>query len=268
MLEYAKLIRPERCILVAAAVWIGTLIAGAPAIPDTTSILGIASAFLIAAAGFSANDYFNARQDKLNRPGRSVAAGKMAALGGSAVLFAAGIAMAYFISFDAVAVAVIAAGLLVAYSVQLKRTTLIGNLLISGLAAIAFFFGGMVAGNHVSALPLTLMIFLSNTGREIYKTIDNALADRRYEKNSVAIKMGITNARIIANIFLIVAVIFSFIPYLLGMLGMTYLFFAIIADIILLLSAVIPVKYSSKLAAAGIVVGVVAFLAGAAAVVI
>jgi len=55
------------------------------------------------------------------------------------------------------------------------------------------------------------------------------------------------------------------VPYFLGMLGMTYLFFVLMADIILLLSAVTPVKYSSKLVAAGIVVGVAAFLVGAAA---
>lgn len=251
MRHYAKLIRPERCIIAAAAVWIGTVVAGSAFIPQLSALIGIISAFLIAAGGFSINDYFDAGKAR-----------KGVALGLSAVFFAVGIALSYFINFDALVAAIIAAGLLIAYSAQLKQTILIGNLLVSGLAAFALFFGGLAAGNHVPVLPLALFVFLSNTGREIYKSIDNSLADRRYEESSVAVKLGVTNARIIANIFLIVAVMFSFVPYLLGMLGMTYLFFVLMADIIFLAAAAVPVKYGSKLVLIGMVVAVFAFLAG------
>src|SRR3989338_2585476 len=265
MIGYMRIIRPERSIIAAAAVWIGTLIAGSALIPELNAILAILSAFLIAAGSFAANDYFDAESDKLNRPDRPLARGKASkrkTLALSGILFAAGIALAYFINFDTLAVAAIASGLLIVYSAQLKRTILIGNLVISGLAALAFFFGGVAAGNHLPALPLALFAFLSGAGREIYKNIDSSLADRRYEENSVAIKLGVSNARIIANVFLTVAVIFSFVPYLLGLLGMTYLFFVLMADIAFLASAAVPVKYSSKLVLIGIVIGVFAFLAG------
>jgi len=267
-MSYIRLIRPERTLLVAASVWIGTAVAGAPFLPEMNPIFAIVSAFLIAAAGFSANDYFDAESDRLNKPKRPIAAGKTrkgAAAGVAGALFAAGMVLAYLISFDALAIAAVATGLLIAYSVALKNTVLIGNIVTGGLTGMAFFFGGVVAGNHIAALPVALFVLLSYTGKEIYKSIDNSLADKRYDEKSTAMRLGVTNSRIIANIFLIVAVIFSFVPYFLGMLGMTYLFFILMADIILLLSAVIPVKYSSKLVAAGIVVGVAAFLVGVAA---
>ncbi|MBI4174332.1 MAG: UbiA family prenyltransferase [Candidatus Aenigmarchaeota archaeon] len=266
MLEHARLIRPGRCLLAAAAAWIGALLAGVSL--SVPLAFGVTSIFLIAAGGFALNDFFDAESDKLNKPNRPVAKGKVgkrSALAISAAAFAFGIAFAYLINFDTLIVAVIATGLLVAYSNVLKKTMLIGNLIVSGLAALAFIFGGLINGNYQPVLPLALMIFLTNTGREIYKSIDNSLIDKRYDENSIAMKMGVINARIVGNIFLIAAVIFSFVPYLLGLLETTYLFFAVISDIIFLLSAVLPAKYGSKLVAVGIMIAVFSFLSGSIA---
>lgn len=170
--------------------------------------------------------------------------------------------LSYLISFDALTAAVIAAGLFIAYS-AMKNTTLIGNLIASGLFALAFAYGGIIAGNYIAASPLALLLFLSGVAKEVYGSIDDSLADKKYSEKSVAIRMGVHNARLIANIFLIVAVIFSFLPYFLGILGMPYLFFEIIADIIFLSAAIAPVRFSSKLVKIGMVVAIAAFLAGA-----
>ena len=262
-MEYLRLIRPGRCLLAAVAVLVGALIVETPL--ELNLAFGLASVFLIAAGGFSINDYFDAESDKLNKPNRPVAKGKIgkrSALAISGILFALGIALSYMINFDTLVAAVIATGLLIAYSAALKKTMLIGNLVVSGLAALAFLFGSLISGSYQPILPLALTVFLTNTAREIYKSIDNSLIDKRYDENSIAMKMGVINSRIAANIFLIAAVIFSFVPYLLGLLGVTYLFFAVISDIIFLLSAVLPAKYGSKLVAVGIVIAVFSFLAG------
>lgn len=264
-LVYLKIIRSLRCILIAISVWIGTLLAGAQLMPGIPVIIGLASAFLISAGGFAINDFFDAESDKLNKPDRPIPAGKVsrrASLVYSALLFIIGVALSYFISFDALAVAAVAAGLLAAYSVQLKNTLLIGSLIISGLLALAFTYGGIIAGNYLAATPLALLIFLSNVGREIYKSIDDALSDRKYKEKSIAIRLGVHNARIIANIFLIVAVIFSFTLYFFSILGATYMFFAVLADIVFLVAAIAPVRYGSKLVKIGMIVAVIAFLAG------
>src|SRR3989338_10373663 len=123
-MSYIRLIRPERTLLVAASVWIGTAVAGAPFLPEMNPIFAIVSAFLIAAAGFSANDYFDAESDRLNKPKRPIAAGKTrkgAAAGVAGALFSAGMVLAYLISFDALAIAAGATGLLISHSVAPKN---------------------------------------------------------------------------------------------------------------------------------------------------
>lgn len=266
MNPYIKLMRPLNGIMSVIAVWIGALIAGAPFVPDNSIILGMAAVFLISGGGMAINDFFDVEIDKLNRPNRPLASGKIskrAALSYSGILFIIGNAAAYMIGFDAFITAVIVSCLLIAYAAYLKKTILIGNLIISGLVALTFVFGGIIIGDYVPVLPLALLAFLSNTAREIYKTIDDALGDRKYNVNSLAIRLGVVKTRIIGNIFLIAAVAFSFVPYLLGLLGIMYLFFVLLADIIFLSAIIAPVKYGSKLIKIAMLVALIAFLVGA-----
>lgn len=268
-LAYLKIMRPLNGVMSVVAVWIGALIAGAPIEPGTGLILGFISVFLISGGGMAINDYFDAEIDKLNRPNRPIPSGKMsrrAAVAYSALLFILGIAASFFIGYDALIVATISSALLIAYAAHLKKTILMGNLVISGLVALTFVYGGVIFNNYAPVLPLALLAFLSNTAREIYKTIDDALGDQKYDVNSLAIRMGVTNARVIANIFIIVAIIFSFVPYFLGMLGMPYLFFVIMADIIFLATTIAPVAYGSKLVKVAMLVALLAFFVGAYAV--
>lgn len=268
-MAYIKIMRPLNGVMSVVAVLIGALIAGAPLEARTGLILGFVSVFLVSGGGMAINDYFDADIDKLNRPDRPIPSGKIskhAAIALSAVLFAVGVAASYMISFDALIVAALSSALLIAYAAQLKKTILIGNLVISGLVALTFVFGALIFHNYASVLPLALLAFLSNTAREIYKTVDDALGDQKYNVNSMAIKIGVTNARIVANIFLIVAVIFSFVPYFLGILGMPYLFFVIIADIVFLATVVAPMKYCSKLIKVAMILALLAFFIGAYAV--
>ncbi len=266
---YLKIIRPLNGIMSVVAVLIGALVAGAPLEPRTGLLFGFVSVFLISGGGMAVNDFFDVEIDKLNRPNRPIPSGKisrLAALFYSALLFVTGITASYMISYDALIVAVISSGLLVAYAAHLKKTILVGNLVISGLVALTFVYGGIIFNNYAPVLPLALLAFLSNTAREIYKTVDDALGDQKYNVNSLAIKLGVTNARVIANMFLIVAVIFSFVPYFLGLLGIPYLFFVIIADIVFLATAIAPAAYSSKLIKVAMLIALLAFFVGAYAV--
>ena len=263
---YLSILRPLNGVMSIIAVWIGSLIAGAPLMPSFAVVLGMISVFLISGGGMAINDFFDAEIDKLNRPKRPIPSGKISsrkALIYSGALFVVGCAFSYLVNFDTLVTAIIVSGLLIAYAAQLKKTILIGNLIISGLVALTFVYGGLILGNYVALLPLALLAFLANTSREIYKTIDDTLGDRKYNVNSLALKIGVTNARIVANIFLIVAVIFSFVPYFLKILGPVYLFFVILADIVFISVAVAPVKYGSKLIKVAMLLALVAFFFGA-----
>ncbi|HLD39331.1 MAG TPA: UbiA family prenyltransferase [archaeon] len=266
MVGYLKLMRPLNGIMSVIAVWIGALVAGAPFMPDNSIIFGMVAVFLISGGGMTINDFFDIEIDKLNKPNRPLASGKISkrsALAYSGILFIIGNAAAYMISVEAFFTAVIVSVLLIAYAAYLKKTILIGNLIVSGLVGLTFVFGGIIIGDYLPVLPLALLAFLSNTAREIYKTIDDALGDRKYNVNSLAIKLGVVKTRIIGNVFLIVAVAFSFVPYFLGLLGIMYLFFVLFADIIFLSATIAPAKYCSKLIKVAMLVALIAFLVGA-----
>lgn len=263
MKHYVTILRPLNGVMSAIAVLIGAFVAGGPI--GTPVYMGMISVFLISGAGMVINDFYDIEIDKINKPDRPIPSGKIreqTALFYAAVLFIAGIALAYFINIETMFTAIIASALLLAYAAQLKKTMLMGNVLVSAMVALTFIYGGMIFHNYVIMLPVALLAFLSNMAREIYKTIDDALGDQKYQVNSVSIRLGVMQARLLANIFTVSAVIFSFLPYFLGLFGQIYLFFVIIADIAFIASVLAPTKYASKMIKIAMFISLIAFLAG------
>jgi geranylgeranylglycerol-phosphate geranylgeranyltransferase len=263
MLHYLEILRPVNGLMSAFAVFIGALVAGGSLTTDV--YIGMLSVFLSSGAGMVINDYYDVEIDRMNKPNRPIPSGKIreqTALMYSAGLFLAGIYLAYLINIETTITAAIASLLLIVYASHFKKTLLLGNVLVSAMVALTFIFGGMIFNNWVLLLPVAMLAFLSNMAREIYKTIDDSLGDQKYEVNSVALRLGVTHARLLANIFTISAVVFSFLPYFLGIFGQTYLFFVIIADIAFIASVVTPAKYGSKLLKIGMFIALLSFLAG------
>lgn len=266
---YLTIIRPLNCFMSAFAVYVGSLIAGLPLYPSMAVIYALIAAFLICSAGMVINDYFDVEIDRVNKPKRPIPSGqitKKTALAYSLILFAAGMGLSYLVNIYAMSVAAIVSTLLILYAWRMKKMILIGNLTISLLVSLTFIFGGLVNLNILPVLSLALLAFLSNTGREIYKSIDDVMGDKKFGINSLPIKYGVLRARMIASTFILFAVILSFVPYLLNIfrLGEVYLFFIAIADIVFLAS-VVYTKRSAKMSKIAMLLAMVAFLAGAVA---
>lgn len=255
--------------MAAIAVYIGSLIAGSSLVPSIPVMLGMLVVFLISSGGMVINDIVDAAADAINRPKRPIPSGAMSKkMAGfySAVLFFIGIVIAYKITEQAFYVALLAAVLLIWYSAKLKSVAVVGNLIVSALVGITFIYGGIIAGNYTVLIPLSLLAFLSNMGREIYKTIDDALGDKSTNVRTAAIILGVPRARMIGSVFIIAAVILSFVPYFLKLLSETYLFVVLIADLAFLAAALGPLKYSSKLAKVAMFIALVAFFVGAVSI--
>jgi geranylgeranylglycerol-phosphate geranylgeranyltransferase len=266
MKHYLTILRPLNGLMSVVAVWIGTIVAGASFIPGMNVLVGALSVFLISGGGMAINDYFDAAIDKMNKPHRPIPSGRIsrgAAFAYAVSLMLIGIILSYTINMQTFILAIVATVLLIIYAAKMKKTILMGNFLVSALVAVTFVYGGMIAGDYGRLMPLALLALLSNVGREIYKTIDDAVGDRKYNVNSAAIKLGVLNARLLGNIFLTCAVIFSFLPFFLGIFGVTYLFFVVIADVAFIAAGVVPVKHSSKLIKVAMLIALVAFIAGA-----
>lgn len=264
MLSYVEILRPLNGLMTSVAVWIGSIVAGAQLVPAQPVILAVISAFLISGAGMAINDYYDVEIDRINKPGRPLPSGKISlrtARTYSIVLFLLGIAMSYFINLYAFAVAVLVSAVLYAYAMKLKKMLLAGNMAVSALVGLSFVYGGLAVGSYFIPLLLALLAFLANMGREIYKSIEDVLGDHKYGANTLPIKFGVLKAKMMASVFIVLAVLFSFVPYFLGLFSQVYLFFVVIADIAFIAATVAPARYSAKICKVAMNIALLAFFA-------
>ena len=265
MLQYIKLLRPLNGIMSVIAVWIGSLLAAGPVIPGRALIYGMIAVFLVSGGGMAVNDIFDIDIDRRNRPKRPLPSGKVSTAKAkiyAALLFIIGNFFGLLLGRQEFAITLVSSILLIAYAWKLKKVLVAGHIAVSFLVALSFFFGGLIQGNILAPLWAGLLSFLANMGREIYKTIDDMMGDKQAHVHSLAIRLGALKTKTIASVFVIAAVLLSFVPYLLGTLGEIYLFFVIIADIAFVSAIGAPVKYSSKFVKAGMLIALLAFIFG------
>ncbi len=237
--EYFDEIRPANCLMAASAALIGILVS------KTTlsfrvigpSVLVFVAVFLVAAGGNVINDYFDVAIDKVNKPRRALPSGRITqrdALLYAITLTLFGVAVALFINPICLGLATLNAALLVFYSWKLKRSALVGNLLVGYLTGSVFLFGGAA----VSAFFLPGMLFLSAmlaiTSREIVKDVEDLPGDKRVGASTMPIRYGVSQSLAVATIFMLAAVAISPLPYIISILGPAYLGIIIVADLILL----------------------------------
>ncbi len=269
MLSYIRLLRPANGIMSIIAVWLGSLLAGSAIIPGRLVLFGMAAVFLISGAGMVVNDIFDIEIDKHNRPKRPLPSGKVSKKNAwvyAVVLFIVGNFFGALIGRAEFYVTIISSVLLIAYAWKLKKVVAVGHITVSFLVALGFFFGGLIAGDILAPIWLGLLAFLANMGREIYKTIDDMLGDKKAGIDNLALRFGVFRAKFIASAITLAAVVLSFVPFVLGQMSQIYLFFVVIADIFFLVAIGAPVKYSSKFSKIAMMIALLAFILGSAQV--
>lgn len=296
MIPYLILLRPANAAMAAVAVLVGGLLVAAPPLPLATAML---AAFLITGAGNAVNDAADAEVDRINKPRRPIPAGRMtpgAALFFAALLFLAGLVLAWTVTWLAFFLAMLNSALLVAYPYALKGRFLTGNVAVSYLVGSTFLFGGtagttagsLLLGLDVSAfvaaawaslkLPLLLLAlaFLANLAREVVKDFEDVRGDRAVSRKSGGrlTAHGIRHPhtlRAAAEFALILAVLVSPAPALLGLVSDAYLVLLVPTDALFLV-ALFEIATGKKSYRAisrhikfGMLLGLLAFLAGALA---
>src|SRR3989338_7809267 len=149
MKDYVKLIRPVNCIMAALAVWLGSVVSGAGILPTKDITFGMLSGFFICGAGMIVNDYFDIKIDRVNKPDRPLASGKVSkhfSILYAVMFFFVGNFLAFNIGTPATYIAIASSVLLFAYAWKLKKTLVIGHLLVSSLVGLTFIYGGGVWG--------------------------------------------------------------------------------------------------------------------------
>ena len=235
--SFVELCRPLNGWIAFLSVWLGAYITdGLPLVSDQNwlqwlnanqSVWQVAvAAFLALSAGNGLNDFCDVKIDRINKPERPIPSGRVSrrqALIFSLILLGGSVQLGYRVNQTAFLIVVGVVVILVAYAFWLKRTPLIGNLVVGGLTALTFIAGGVAKGITREVFPLAIFAFLFTTAREIVKDIEDLPGDRAQSIATLPLLWGKRRAISIALLLIGAGIVFSPIPYLLNWYSWIYL---------------------------------------------
>ena len=211
-MSFIKIIRPFNCLFVILSVFFGAYYQSS--ISNIFPIIFAAlSAFLIAAAGYVINDFFDIPIDIINRPDRVLPSGKIspkAAYIFSMMLFILGITASYFTqNIYCVLIAIINSILLFSYAKTFKMSFLIGNILVAYTTASTFLFGGLCNDNVKNSMIIVIFAFLYTFIREIVKDGEDIEGDIKLGAKTLAVKIGRKNIALVSIFPALAIVLYS-----------------------------------------------------------
>ena len=232
-----ELMRLEHGIMIAIAVLIGSLVAlGGESLPSFDKfILTFFAVLFIEASTFALNDYCDIEIDKKNRrTDRPLVRGVLSretAFYVFILLFPLGIICSFFVNLTCFVIALITGFLGIFYDIFLKKIKVLGNFYIAYAMAIPFVFGGASIFENKSLLidlPLVIYIvafiaFLTGVGREIMKDVMDFEGDKSRGVKSFPFYIGTRGSNVLAAVFYLVAICFSFLPFFMERFELYYL---------------------------------------------
>jgi 4-hydroxybenzoate polyprenyltransferase len=212
--DWALIVRPPIVLISVAGASVGFLNAtvGEPHAPGYVFpwvgyLVNCLAAALMAAGLMVHNDYYDLASDKVNRPHKVLAQGRIKEKTARDVGFAlmvAGVLLSFFghprgsfvesVNWTAglLAVTVLADGLL--YNTVGKKHGIGGHLEVAYGVALIPVYGAAGAGNALLALPLGLGLFVMETGREIMVAGGDIEGDRKAGWITLPVKVGMRPA--------------------------------------------------------------------------
>jgi len=268
-----ELARPGNCVAAGVLTATGAFVAGADDALIPAAVAAVVTLFAVA-AGNAINDYFDREIDAINQPDRPIPRGAVSprgALAVSIVWFAVAVALAVLLPTLAIAIAVINLAALVTYTTVFKGTPGLGNALVSYLVGSTFLFGGAAVGGVDAVFVLALLAGLSTFAREVIKDVEDVVGDREEGLHTLPVAIGERRALWVATLALVVAVVASPVPYLVGTFGLVYLLIVAVADTVMLYACY--ESFDDPTAAQqrfkyGTLIAAVAFVAGRAALLV
>lgn len=179
---------------------------------DSRLLLLAVSTMLIAAGGYSINDYYDVKIDLINKPDRVVVGNVLSrrtVLLLHTVLSFAGTALGFFLSWKLGLINFFSAFLLWLYSNALKRLPFVGNLVVAVLTGLSVvvvnvLFSPLLANVTVYALFAFFMTLI----REIIKDMEDLKGDNTFGCRTLPIVWGIRSTKLFIYLLILV---FSFV---------------------------------------------------------
>lgn len=167
---------------------------------DPQLLLLSVSTILIAAGGYSINDYYDVKIDLINKPERVVVGktlSRRTVLLLHSMLSLSGVALGFLISWRIGLVHAGAAFLLWLYSNALKREPLIGNVVVAFLTGLSIFIIHLVYPGWAATISVySLFAFAITLVREIIKDMEDLRGDNTFGCRTLPIIWGIRTTKI------------------------------------------------------------------------
>ena len=117
---------------------------------------------------------------------------------------------------------------------------------------------------------LAIVAFFTNAAREILKDMEDVKGDEIFGAKTFPMIEGRKKAVIIVSAFLIIAILLSPLPYLIGLLSLYYMLFAFLTDLLFVYiiysitksASIKNIKVNQKRVKIAAIIGLLAFLAG------
>lgn len=219
-----KLFRPINCLSASIGVLIGGYL-NASAI-SFGLLLAALIAGIITASGNIINDYFDIEIDRINKPYRILPSGKFNprhALWLGIFLSSLAILLGFYLGWDMGLVAMLMAALAFLYSWKLKKSFLMGNMIVSLMTALTFFYGSLQVGKIGHAWIPALIVLMFMLAREILKTVEDIPGDRRVGARTIAVLWGQSRALEAFIVFAVIVALIVPVPWVLQDVSIIYL---------------------------------------------
>jgi geranylgeranylglycerol-phosphate geranylgeranyltransferase len=194
-----------------------------------TMILAVLAVSLVIAGSAAINDYFDIESDRLSHPERVIPSNEISrarAAQFAALTLLAGLAVSYAINALAFGIVVLDVVLFVLYPRLFKRISgFLSNLVMGYLGASVALFAGAVVFKTVDIASLSFvgMIAAGAIGLNVLKDVLTVDGDLKARYPTLAIKRGIRIAATVGAIFLLLSVLTSPFPFVVGAVGDAYL---------------------------------------------
>jgi geranylgeranylglycerol-phosphate geranylgeranyltransferase len=194
--------------------------------PSAAGTIAGLSAALIAGGVNTLNDCFDIEADTINRPERPIPSGtvgKIEALVAGWGLMGGGILLSWALGALPLMIAAGCSTLAILYSIALKRTPIVGNVVVSLVSGLPFLYGGAVVENAPPSLIPTGFACLFHLGRELIKDVEDREGDEVAEEWSFAVRYGVEASYYAVAIVYTVLIAATLLPFLFGIYGLGYL---------------------------------------------
>lgn len=229
---FISLIRTGNVFITFISVIVSVIICSDLSAINREIILAALCAALVTAAGNVINDIWDYEADLINKPERPIPSGRIQKKSALHFYYSI-ILLSIFIgmSFNLIILSIIILShlLLVIYTTGLKKIPLLGNMIVSFLTGFVFIYGGLLAGNIKAAIIPSVFALLINLSREGIKTMEDIPGDESTGTITFPQKYGTTFTGKLISAFLVLLLLFTFVPFINGLYGIEYFIIIMVA---------------------------------------